>query len=365
MHFLQENSEDNVWLTNESNEILTQDFGQFNVSTVDIIKHDPSCNCLNSARIWYKDLIKANLLDLGIAGWMADFGEYTPMNAKTGFDGRWWGPEYPEILHNILPQDWASLNREAVEEAGKLGDVLFWMRSGGQASRFHQVMNWAGDQTVDWTFSDGLPSSITAALSLAVSGMGLSHSDIGGYTSISKSQLGDLAPIRDEELLLRWAEYSVFTPMMRTHETNLPNENVQVYDNPDILSKFGRLTQIYVKLKPYIQNAVKQNANDGIPVMRPLFLQYPEDTNAYNHDYQYMFGDDLLVAPVLQPGVDSWEVYLPGPDDWMWLWTNSLYQKGGFQTINVSAPLGYTPVFYRANSQYKEIFMEIAQLYGE
>ena len=191
------------------------------------------------------------------------------------------------------------------------------------------------------------------------------YSDIGGYTSISKSQLGDLAPIRDEELLLRWAEYSVFTPIMRTHETNLPDQNVQVYDNPEILSKFGRLTQIYAKLKPYIQNAVKQNTNDGIPVMRPLFLQYPEDTNAYKHDYQYMFGDDLLVAPVLQPGVDSWEVYLPGPDDWMWLWTNSLYQKGGFQTINISAPLGYTPVFYRANSQYKEIFMEIAQLYGE
>ena len=82
-------------------------------------------------------------------------------------------------------------------------------------------MSWAGDQTVDWTISDGLPSSIVAALSLAVSGMGLSHSDIGGYTSIP--QISDLTPnppIRDKELLLRWAEYSVFTPMMRTHEGN-------------------------------------------------------------------------------------------------------------------------------------------------
>ena len=62
------------------------------------------------------------------------------------------------------------LYREAVEEAGKLGDVLFWMRAGGIKSKHHQVMSWAGDQTVDWTKSDGLPSSIVAALSLAVSG---------------------------------------------------------------------------------------------------------------------------------------------------------------------------------------------------
>ena len=360
----QENSQENVWLTNEVNEVLSQDFGQFNVSTVDIIRHDPGCNCINPARIWYKDLIKANLLDLGLAGWMADFGEYTPMNAQTEFDGRWWGPEYPEILHNILPQDWASLNREAITEAGKLGEILYWMRSGGQESRFHQVMNWAGDQTVDWTFSDGLPSSIVAALSLAVSGMGLSHSDIGGYTSISRSQLGDLAPIRDEELLLRWAEYSAFTPIMRTHETNLPDENVQVYDNVDILTKFGRLTQIYNTLKPYIKNAVRQNAEFGTPVMRPLFLQYQGDADAYRHDYQYMFGDDLLVAPVLQPGVDTWDVYVPGPDDWRWLWNDAIGTDTGGLTFNVPAQVGSPPVFYRSNSEYKDLFKEIARLYG-
>ena len=69
-----------------------------------------------------------------------------------------------------------------MEEAGKLGDILYWMRSGGVESKMYQVMSWAGDQTVDWTRSDGLPSSIVSALSLATSGMGLTHSDIGGYT---------------------------------------------------------------------------------------------------------------------------------------------------------------------------------------
>ena len=182
-------SETNLWLSDSKDQnILMQDFGEFSVATVDVIKQDPECNCLNTARIWYKDLIKTNLLDLGLSGWMADFGEYTPTNAQTNFNGRWWNQDSGQILHQLLPQHWASLNREAVEEAGKLGDVVYWMRSGGVDSKNHQVMSWAGDQTVDWTKSDGLPSSIVAALSLALSGMGLSHSDIGGYTSIP--QLG-------------------------------------------------------------------------------------------------------------------------------------------------------------------------------
>ena len=74
-------------------------------------------------------------------------------------------------------------------------------------------MSWAGDQTVDWTQSDGLPSSIVSALSLAASGMGLTHSDIGGYTGSAIFGL-----VRSKELLLRWAEYSMFSPVMRTHE---------------------------------------------------------------------------------------------------------------------------------------------------
>ena len=76
---------------------------------------------------------------------------------------------------------------------------------------------------------------------------------------------GELGPVRDTELLLRWSEYSVFTPMMRTHETNKPSENAQVYDDPETLKKFGRLTRIYKSLKPYIKKAVSQNANEGTP----------------------------------------------------------------------------------------------------
>ncbi len=172
-----------------------------------------------------------------------------------------------------------------------------------------------------------------------------------------------MAPIRDEELLLRWAEYSAFTPMMRTHETNRPAENVQIYDNVELLQKFGRLTRIFKELKPYIKNAVAQNANEGTPVMRPLFLQYQDDPEAFDQDYQYMFGDDLLVAPVLEPGVENWNVYLPGKGElWKWLWDRleAPYYIDGGQYITVFSPLGYPPVFYRHNSTFKDLFEKIS-----
>merc|ERR1719334_582754 len=200
---------------------------------------------------------------------MADFGEYTPVEARSNYPARWWGSEHGEMLHQVFPVEWAKLSREALEEAGQLGQVMYWMRSGGLRSKEHQVMSWAGDQTVDWTLSDGLPSSIVSALSLAVSGMGLTHSDIGGYTGSSLLSL-----VRTKELLLRWAEYAAFTPVMRTHEGNEPESFHQVYSEPDTMVQFGRLTRIFTMLSNYTKEAVRQNSLSREPVMRPLFLMF-------------------------------------------------------------------------------------------
>jgi len=303
------------------------------------------------------DLIKQNLIDFGFAGWMADFGEYTPMGATSKYADRWWGMESGEVLHQSFSQAWASLNREAVEEAGKIGEVMYWMRSGGLKSKQHQVMAWAGDQTVDWTKSDGLPSSIVSALSLATSGMGLTHSDIGGYTGS-----GLFGLVRTKELLLRWAEYSVFSPIMRTHEGNEPESFHQFYSDEDTMLQFGRLTQIFTSLKNYTKAAVKQNAVEHIPVMRPLFLVFDNDTQSYSQDYEYMFGDDLLVAPVLEPDFTAWTVYLPGPETWVHLWGED--ELTGPITVEVEAPLGKPPVFYRRGSPWTELFVRIKEQFS-
>lgn len=344
---------EDYWLKTDTGDRLLQDFGEFDVATVDIIKEAPDCNCINVGRSWFKELMKTNLLDLGLAGWMADFGEYTPTYARSKFAARSWGEDHGEILHQSFSQDWAELNYEAVEEAGKMGEILYWMRSGGLRSKNKQVMSWAGDQTVDWTRSDGLASSIVSALSLAMSGMGLTHSDIGGYTTIDQLNI-----TRSKELFLRWAEYSAFTPVMRTHEGNQPEVNHQFYTDRETLQDFARLTQIYVAMSNYTREAVRENAVALVPVMRPLFLMYEEDPRSFKEDYEYMYGNELLVAPVLDPGLTEWPVYLPQGEVWVHLWTQE--ETEGGREVLVPAPLGHTPVFYRKGSSWTALFQDIA-----
>lgn len=257
------------------------EFGEFYAGVVDLTNPE--------AYAWYKEVIKKQLIELGCGGWMADFGEYLPT------DTHLYNEVSAEIMHNAWPALWAKCNYEALEETGKLGEVLFFMRAGYTGSQKYSTMMWAGDQNVDWSLDDGLASVIPAALSLAMSGHGLHHSDIGGYTTLFEMK-------RSKELLLRWCDFSAFTPMMRTHEGNRPGDNWQFDGDAETIAHFARMTTIFTTLKPYIKQAVAQNARTGLPVMRPLFLHYEDEPRAYTLKYQYLFGRDLLVAPVYEEG---------------------------------------------------------------
>lgn len=307
------------------------EFGEFYAGVIDLTNPE--------AYDWYKGVIKQNLIALGCGGWMADFGEYLPTDTflHNGVSA--------EIMHNAWPALWAKCNYEALEETGKLGEVLFFMRAGYTGSQKHSLMMWAGDQNVDWSLDDGLASVVPAALSLAMSGHGLHHSDIGGYTTLFDMK-------RSKELLLRWCDFSAFTPMMRTHEGNRPGDNWQFDSDAQTIAHFARMTTVFTTLKPYIKQAVAQNAKSGLPVMRPLFLHYENDPRAYTIKYQYLFGRDLLVAPVYEEGRRDWTLYLP-QDSWVNLWTGEECDGG---EITVNAPLGQPPVFYRAQSEWASLF---------
>lgn len=215
------------------------EFGEFYAGVVDLTNPE--------AYAWYKEVIKKQLIELGCGGWMADFGEYLPT------DTHLYNEVSAEIMHNAWPALWAKCNYEALEETGKLGEVLFFMRAGYTGSQKYSTMMWAGDQNVDWSLDDGLASVIPAALSLAMSGHGLHHSDIGGYTTLFEMK-------RSKELLLRWCDFSAFTPMMRTHEGNRPGDNWQFDGDAETIAHFARMTTIFTTLKPYIKQAVAQNA---------------------------------------------------------------------------------------------------------
>ena len=127
------------------------------------------------------------------------------------------------------------------------------------------------------------------------------------------------------------------------------------------MEQLARLVDIYTMLAPYTKTLVAENAAKGTPVMRPLFLQYEDDPRGYTEQFEYLYGPDLLVAPVWQSGKTEWEVYLPS-DEWTHLWTGEHYAKG---THTVPAELGDTPVFCRKGSQWAELFDSIRAKYGK
>jgi alpha-glucosidase len=291
------------------------------------------------ARQWYKSVIRENMLDIGMSGWMADFGEALPTDAflasgRRGIDA-----------HNEYPSQWAQVNREAVEEAHKVGDVVFFMRAGYSGSSRHALAIWAGDQLVNWSFDDGLATVVPAGVSLGFCGIGHYHSDIGGYTTVAWIK-------RSKELLLRWCDQAVFSPIMRTHEGNRPGSNWQFDSDAETLAHFARMTRIFVLLGPYHREIGQHYVRTGLPPMRHPCLHDPTDETLHSLRYQYLYGPDLMVAPVVKPGHKTWRVYLP-KDSWIHLWTGRAYKSGWHK---VPSPVGHPPVFYRETSPFRALF---------
>ncbi len=333
----QEASEKGYLVENEAGEEYHVTVTTFPVALVDLTNPE--------AKEWMKDVIKENMIDLGLAGWMADFGEYLPTDAvvHSGEDGK--------SLHNKYPAIWAQTNREALEETDEVGDIVFFTRAGYTGSSNYTTLMWSGDQFVNWSRDDGLPSVIPASISLGLTGVGLTHFDVGGYTSL-------FGVTRTKELFKRWTELGAFTPVMRTHEGNRPDENLQFDHDQEILDHFARMSKIHKQLKPYLQEVVQTTAQRGLPAIRHPYLHYENDEEVYNLKYQYLLGRDLLVAPVCDKEVRAKEVYLPD-DEWVHLWTGEEY-KSGWQ--EVEAQIGYPPVFYRKGSDYSQLFAEVGQL---
>ena len=296
------------------------------------------------AYAWYKGLIKENMIGLGMGGWMADFGEYLPMDCVLA------SGEDPAFVHNQWPAIWARMNREAIEECGLQDEVFFFTRAGHTGTVKESAMMWTGDQHVDWSPDDGLPSVIPATLSLAMSGFGLTHSDAGGYTTI-------MHMTRSKELLLRWEEMNAFSPLFRFHEGNQPSRNVQFDADEELLEQLSRMSRIHAGLKNYLKALVKDNAEQALPVMRPLFYHY-DGPWAYSLQSEYLLGSEILVAPVMTEGARSRSVWLP-EDNWVHLFTGQDYLSG---TYDIKAPIGRPPVFVRRNSPWFKELMELGKI---
>ena len=281
------------------------------------------------------ELIKKNMLDLGMSGWMADFGEYLPVDCVL-HEGD------PHELHNRWPVLWAKINREAVEEYGA-ADAMFFSRSGYLGVQEYAPILWNGDQHTDTTRDYGLPCVMPASFSLGFSGVPLVHCDIGGFFSFGKLK-------RNGELFVRWMEMACFSLLMRSHESIRPWANAQ-FDAPEVLPHTVRLTNIHAALRPYLERCLAQAA-EGLAVLRPDFWE-TMDFGASREPYAYFLGDELFVAPVIDLRRSERAVHLPA-GDWVHLWTKERYAGGADYTV--PAPLGQPPVFYRADGEFAPLF---------
>lgn len=332
-HLYQEASAQGFLVKNSRGEDYMVQLGAIVAAMVDLANPD--------ARIWIKNVIKDEIIARGFSGWMCDFSEALPPDGllQGGIEGR--------DFHHRYVEEWAKVNGEAIQEAGIADDTVYFCRAGYTQSPGLSRFFWQGDQTVSWDHFDGLKSAVTGLIGGGISGYSLNHSDIGGYTGFN---IGGIGLRRSHELLARWQEFSAFTPAFRTHEGLLPGANAQIYDNDEALITFDRNARIFASLHFYRKKLFADAEAYGYPVVRAMFLEFPDDPHTYDIHDQFMLGSELLVAPMLNPNQFSRAVYLPA-GSWVHAWTGKHYgHPSQPSTVVVPAPIGEPPVFYKSGS---------------
>jgi alpha-glucosidase len=192
---------------------------------------------------------------------------------------------------------------------------------------------WTGDNVSSW---EHLQMAVPMCLGLSISGQPFVGSDIGGFIGTP-----------DGELFSRWLQFGVFSPLMRAHSViNSVDKEPWAYGSSyEIVNR--KTIELRYRLLPYMYNAMVRASETGIPPMRPLIFDFPSDGAEIWNDTEFMFGEDLLIAPVLWPGERQRELHLPA-GVWYDYWTNVRYDGGG--NVNVPAPIDRIPIFVRAGA---------------
>ncbi len=250
---------------------------------------------------------------------------------------------------NLYPREHARGVYEHLADAGET-EVLSLVRSAWAGSQRYGVALWSGD--IPATF-DALAGAIRAGLNVAMSGIPWWTTDIGGFHG------GDPDDERYRELMVRWFQFGAFCPLLRLHGHREPRTHrgfVGDGGGPNEIWSYGeRAEQAMVKmlmlrerLRPYLHEQLRQGESNGLPLMRPLLLEFPDDAAVWDIEDSFLFGRDLLVAPVTEYGARSRLVYLPRGAIWTHhdaAGTATQYEGGGW--ITVEAPFDAIPLFVR------------------
>lgn len=315
--------------------------GQLNVaSVIDVTNPD--------ARKYVWEKIKKNYYDLGIKIFWLDEAE----PELTGYEFshyRYFRGADMEI-GNMYPKEYARMAYEGMEEEGQ-ENIVNLLRCAWAGSQKYGTLVWSGD--IDSSFRS-LRSQLAAGLNMGISGLPWWTTDIGGFHG------GNINDEKFKEVLVRWFEFGAFCPVMRLHgfrepfipglsesgggkhRSGSPNE-VWTYGD-EVLRICTKYLELRETIRPYVTELMKEAHEKGTPVMRPLFYDYPEDTKVWEIEDEYMFGPDMLVAPILYEDMRERTLYLP-EGDWVDINSKTEYKGGDF--VTVAAPLDTLPVFVK------------------
>jgi alpha-D-xyloside xylohydrolase len=268
---------------------------------------------------WYKSLMRL-VLSQGVDVFKTDFGEDIPEDAC--FANGMTGAE----MHNLYPLYYNRVVFEVTEQI--TGEGIVWSRSGWAGNQRYPTC-WSGDPACEW---GSLAFTLRGGLSLGLSGVPFWGHDIGGYRGHPT-----------EKLYIRWAQFGMFCSHTRCHGES---QREPWFFGDRALDIFRCYALLRYQLFPYIYSCAHEAANTGMPVLRAMMLEYPEDPNCYDKDLQYMFGPWFLVAPIFNEN-DQRNVYLP-PGDWVDYWNGKIIK--GPANVAIHAQLDQLPLFVRSGA---------------
>ncbi len=254
-------------------------------------------------------------------------------------------------IGNIYPVMYAKAFFDGMKEAGQ-ENIINLIRCAWAGSQRYGALLWSGD--IHSSFRS-LRDQLAAGLNVSLAGIPWWTTDIGGFHG------GNPDDPEFREVFVRWFQFGTFCPVMRLHGDREPHseplgtsgggicssgaDNEVWSYGPEVYEICKKYLEIRYRIKPYIKKLMREAHEKGTPVIRPLFYDFHEDKTAWQVEDQYMFGPDVLVAPILYPKMEKRKVYLPEDTDWKNAWTGEEFQGG--QTIEVDAPIDIIPLFLR------------------
>lgn len=261
---------------------------------------------------WYQDKL-AGLLNIGVSAIKVDFGEAAPLNGIYASGKSGW------YEHNLYPVRYDMAVSEITKKLHN--ENIMWARAAWAGSQRYPL-HWGGDVA---TTNTGMLGTLRAGLSFGLSGFSFWSHDMGGFVKSTP-----------EDLYCRWLPFGFLTSHTRAH--GAPPTEPWLYDSKRVQDVFRKSAEMKYRLMPYVYAQAKECTEKGLPMLRALFVEFPDDPGAWKVDDEYLFGSQILVAPLLESGITGRTVYLP-EGKWIDYQTEKVYEGGWHRIEAGSLPI--------------------------